>query len=43
MTLGGLVPLGLYYQVAYRFDSCVNPATGVDQCQVPLHLVGLSL
>jgi hypothetical protein len=31
-TFGQLIPLGLYYQVAYRFDDGLNP----------LHLVGLS-
>lgn len=43
VTLGQLIPLGLYYQVAYRFDQCIEQEHGTNQCSAPLHLVGLSL
>ncbi|WP_224371421.1 hypothetical protein [Hyalangium versicolor] len=41
LTLGQLIPLGLFYQVAYRFDSCVEESSA-NQCSKPLHLVGLA-
>jgi hypothetical protein len=41
LTFGQLIPLGLFYQVAYRFDQCVNEEN-VNQCSAPLHFVGLS-
>ncbi|MFL5343958.1 MAG: hypothetical protein ACJ8AT_04160 [Hyalangium sp.] len=42
LTLGQLIPLAFYYQVAYRFDQCVELESGSNQCSAPLHLVGLS-
>ncbi|WP_224241454.1 TolB-like translocation protein [Hyalangium gracile] len=42
LTFGQLVPVGLYYQVAHRFDACPDPIDLVDQCADPLHMVGVS-
>lgn len=41
LTFGQLIPVALYYQVAYRFDQCLDEDS-INHCSEPLHFVGLS-